>query len=293
MAIYRSIGYPDLFITFTCNPQWEEIKRYCKETNLKLEDRHNVICRLFKAKLEKLIKDIHRNRIFGVSKAVIYTIEFQKCGLPHAHILLFLAAEYKYPSPEDIDKIISAEIPDPLHDLNYYEAVKHFMNGYLVYRRQDDNRTIEVSGIQLDNRYVVPYNRFLLLKYGAHINVEWKPSVEWLSFHLPNEQTILFEDNVTLQTTVNRATIKESMFIAWFKANATYESARQLTYNDFPTHFVWKRSIRTWEPRKSAQVIGRLFFVPPSYGDLYYLRMLLNIVRGPTSYQDVKTYNGV
>ncbi|XP_057744772.1 uncharacterized protein LOC130962595 [Arachis stenosperma] len=396
MAICRSIGYPDLFITFTCNPQWEEIKRYCKETNLKPEDRPDVICRLFKAKLEKLIKDIHKNRIFGVSKAVIYTIEFQKRGLPHAHILLFLAAEYKYPSPEDIDKIISAEIPDPLHDPNYYEAVKHFMvhgpcglakknspcmengqcirhfpkkfvdfttidqNGYPIYRRRDDNRTIEVSGIELDNRYVVPHNRFLLLKYGAHINVEWcnqsrsikylfkyinkgndrvtasfysnsavdrpnfivdeikmfhdcryispcesawrifaydihyrKPSVERLSFHLPDEQTVLFEDNDTLQTTVNRATIKESMFIAWFKANATYESARLLTYNEFPTHFVWKRSIRTWEPRKSAQVIGRLFFVPPSSGELYYLRMLLNIVRGPTSYEDVKTYNGV
>ncbi|XP_057740312.1 uncharacterized protein LOC130957472 [Arachis stenosperma] len=359
MAICRSIGYPDLFITFTCNPQWEEIKRYCKETNLKPEDRPDVICRLFKAKLEKLIKDIHKNRIFGVSKAVIYTIEFQKRGLPHAHILLFLAAEYKYPSPEDIDKIISAEIPDPLHDPNYYEAVKHFMVHGPCGLAKKNSPCME-NGIELDNRYVVPHNRFLLLKYGAHINVEWcnqsrsikylfkyinkgndrvtasfysnsavdrpnfivdeikmfhdcryispcesawrifaydihyrKPSVERLSFHLPDEQTVLFEDNDTLQTTVNRATIKESMFIAWFKANATYESARLLTYNEFPTHFVWKRSIRTWEPRKSAQVIGRLFFVPPSSGELYYLRMLLNIVRGPTSYEDVKTYNGV
>ena len=33
------------------------------------------------------------------------------------------------------------------------------------------SRAVEVRGIKLDNRWVVPYNPYLLLKYNAHINV--------------------------------------------------------------------------------------------------------------------------
>ena len=36
----------------------------------------------------------------------------------------------------------------------------------------DNSRSLEVGGCLLDNRWVVPYNPFLLLKYNAHINVE-------------------------------------------------------------------------------------------------------------------------
>jgi hypothetical protein len=46
------------------------------------------------------------------------------------------------------------------------------VNGYPIYRRRDTRHTILVHGIELDNRWVVPHNVYLLTKYDAHINVE-------------------------------------------------------------------------------------------------------------------------
>ena len=43
---------------------------------------------------------------------MIYTIKFQKRGLPHAHILIFLYPQFRHPHPHDIDKIISVELHD-------------------------------------------------------------------------------------------------------------------------------------------------------------------------------------
>lgn len=65
MAICKWAGYPDLFITFTCNPKWPEIVRFVEARGLKPEDRPDIVCRIFKVKLDGLIKDLRKNKIFG------------------------------------------------------------------------------------------------------------------------------------------------------------------------------------------------------------------------------------
>ncbi|GBL92127.1 hypothetical protein AVEN_91479-1 [Araneus ventricosus] len=45
------------------------------------------------------------------------------------------------------------------------------VSGYSLYRRRPGD-TAFVRGREMDNRFVVPYNPYLLLKYNAHINVE-------------------------------------------------------------------------------------------------------------------------
>src|SRR5919206_3287641 len=94
MSIVSHFGKPDLFITFTCNPKWPEITRELLP-NQNAADRPDLTARVFHIKLQELLKDLNINHWFGKVIAYVYVVEFQKRGLPHAHILLILAPEDK------------------------------------------------------------------------------------------------------------------------------------------------------------------------------------------------------
>jgi len=65
MVISSSVGFPNLFITFTCNPNWPEIQRFVGPKNLKAHDRPDIIARVFKIKFDQLLKDLTKNHILG------------------------------------------------------------------------------------------------------------------------------------------------------------------------------------------------------------------------------------
>lgn len=69
MAICGWAGYPDLFITFTCNHKWPELVDFLKVYRLKPEDRPDLVSRLFKIKLDHLIKEIKKGDVFGKVKS--------------------------------------------------------------------------------------------------------------------------------------------------------------------------------------------------------------------------------
>ncbi|GBL91636.1 hypothetical protein AVEN_23681-1 [Araneus ventricosus] len=144
---------------------------------------------------------------FGQSIAQVYTIELQKRGLPHAPILIVLRAADKFSTSEHMDKFVRAEILSSIENLRLHEIVtkclmygscgmdnpgppfmeagqckkmlpKEFrtettmnVSGYPLYRRRPGD-TAFVRRRERSNRFVVPYNPYLLLKYNAHINVE-------------------------------------------------------------------------------------------------------------------------
>ncbi|CAN6817243.1 unnamed protein product [Brassica oleracea] len=63
MAICKHFGFPDLFITFTCNPKWPEITRYLNERKLTSEDRPEIISRMFKIKLDSLMDALTKKNL--------------------------------------------------------------------------------------------------------------------------------------------------------------------------------------------------------------------------------------
>lgn len=89
MTYVRNYGTPDLFITFTCNPKWTEIEREL-EPGQKPQDRHDIIATVFQQKLKVMMDVLTKYRIFGDIRCYMYSVEWQKRGLPHAHILIWL-----------------------------------------------------------------------------------------------------------------------------------------------------------------------------------------------------------
>ena len=137
--------------------------------------------------------------------------------MKHAHILALIALKI---NAEDIDFVIQAQIPDPEIDPKLYAAVSSFMlhgpcgsvnpkapcmekgkcskgfpksfqettslpkdgHGYPLYARPNNGRQIEKNGFIFDNRWVVPFNRFFLIKFECHINVEFVGSFRTVKY---------------------------------------------------------------------------------------------------------------
>ena len=110
MAICREYHKPDYFITMTTNPNWPEITQHLLPGQ-EPQDRPDIVARAFHLKKEQLIKDLKAGGLFGKVVADMHVIEFQKRGLPHAHILIMLADHDRTLTPESVDSLVTAELP--------------------------------------------------------------------------------------------------------------------------------------------------------------------------------------
>lgn len=69
MAICRWAGYPDLFVTFTCNAAWPEIQYMLQEVGQIASERPDIVCRVFHIKLKEFMRDIKEREYFGKTLA--------------------------------------------------------------------------------------------------------------------------------------------------------------------------------------------------------------------------------
>jgi len=111
MAICRNFHKPDLFLTITANPKWPEIIHSLFPGQI-ATDCPNIISQVFEQKKKALLKLID-NGFFGTTIAHIHTIEFQKRGLPHIYLLIFLHPQHYIQDSHHINFMISAQLSDP------------------------------------------------------------------------------------------------------------------------------------------------------------------------------------
>lgn len=221
MTYVRNYGRPDLFVTFTCNPEWPEIKKELFAGQRSF-DRHDIIARVFHLKMKKMIKSFTKDEVFGKVKCHMLSVEWQKRGLPHCHMLFWFAQKIQ---PDEIDSIIVAELPNKDDDPILFDIITKNMihgpcgehnlsspcmkngicskkyprrfvtdtqtgeDGYPVYRRRNAENggqvaVVNIRGrpITIDNRWIVPYSPMLCRSFNAHINVEYCHSVQAIKY---------------------------------------------------------------------------------------------------------------
>jgi len=95
----------------------------CSSFRSNAQDRLELISHVFNMKLKAIFNDILKENIFGKVLTYLYTIEFQKCGLPHAHVLLILIHPYKSRTVADYNTIVLAKIPDRNNNSDTFNTV--------------------------------------------------------------------------------------------------------------------------------------------------------------------------
>ncbi|XP_074355904.1 uncharacterized protein LOC141695565 [Apium graveolens] len=90
-------------------------------------DAPDIVSHVFKLNLDQLLDLIKKKNYFGKCIGVMHVIEFQKRGLPHVHMLIWLSPESRPNSIEKVDQLVPSEILDMNSDPIAYEAVKNYM----------------------------------------------------------------------------------------------------------------------------------------------------------------------
>ncbi|PIA34361.1 hypothetical protein AQUCO_03800159v1 [Aquilegia coerulea] len=166
-----------------------------------------------------------------------------------------------------------------------------------IYKGHD--RTTMVVGAKddeiqqyLDARYVGPTEAAWRL-YGFRIHEEL-PCVTKLAFHLKGMHVCVFNPNDTPEQVKEKAENQKSSLTAYFDWYEKNPTTKAYTYQQFPEHFRWCKDNKKWTPRvTSAFSIGRMYFANSNSGERFYLRLLLTVVKGPSSFESLYSVDGI
>ncbi|GJX26664.1 DNA helicase [Tanacetum coccineum] len=281
LAIFQKLGNLQFFISFTCNVKWLEIRRYMVDyPELTNADRPDIVCQVFEQKIHDFLDFLKSQKTFRAVTGVLYTVEFQK---PHCHTLLWVDSESKIQGHEDVNGLISAELPDLQTDPQGYKVVLEMMihgpcgdvnmsatcmqrdkctknfpkkftpktffddEGHVHYQRKD-------TGVSTVKHQAL----WRILKFDIHCR---EPAVQILSVHLEGIQRVTFRDRDRLESVVTLPGQKNMTLTEWLAYNEANEDGRHLTDLDFPLEFVWYDNRKSWSPHQNSKSsIGRLAY---------------------------------
>ncbi|XP_074323272.1 uncharacterized protein LOC141660207 [Apium graveolens] len=276
----------------------------------------DIISRVFRLKLDQLMADIKDKKHFGVCVGVMYVVEFQKRGHSHVHMSIWLDADSKKTSSK-------------MWIIMYCARTTFDDSGFPMYMRRRTNIAVEIRKAELDNQWLKGHNRATVHvqrkrkrqvndtgeggideinayfdgRYLCGVESAYRIfgfpihhrsiSVERLQFHLPGDKNCTFRANEALGKFAAREKNKFSKLEAFFYLNSVGINAQKYTYDEIPRFYMWNDGERKWTMRKRCFQIGRLCYVHHSTGEPWFLRLLLTKVRGATSFESLRTVNGV
>ncbi|GJT07435.1 DNA helicase [Tanacetum coccineum] len=295
---------------------YPEIKRFMAQyPELTPADWADVVCRIFEQKLEAFITFLKEERTFGnVTGGLASKIRMQE------QVDQFIFAELPDPSKDPDRYRVVSELM--MHDpcgvgnlkascMKASKCSKNFPkkynpktyfddNGNVHYQRRDANVSTTRHQFKLDNRQSVFSQGRFICAHEAYWRIfkfdirHREPAVQILAVHLEDMQRVTFKDRDRIESIVNLPGKKNTTLTEWFAYNASNQNGRHLTYLDFPSEFVWYGDSKTWSPRRNCRSsIGRLAYVHPTSGELFFLRMLLCHQKGCRDFKEVQTIGHV
>ena len=95
----------------------------------------------------------------------------------------------------------------------------------------------------------------------------------------------------------------KTMLTPFFDLYGIDKFAKNVLYQDIPQYYTWQVVNKIWKRRLQgdriserifkSSTIGRIYTVHPKNLECFYHRLLLTTVKGPVSFEDIKTVNGV
>ena len=217
--------------------------------------------------------------------------------------------------------MICAEISDEKEpNNNENEQNKQNQDNSNEEKQDNDNRNKHRNEIDeyVSGRFVTPDFGFWRLNgWPLH---EATPPVRRLSVHLPDENVIYWQENEDedyderqdrlLQKIekFGKSTLTEYFsqvrkeqdhplsdleLAALSSEKIPAKRATELLYTEFPTYFKWNKRNRSWERyKKPTNYIARMYEVHPTQREKHWLSRLLKVVKGATSFDDLKVIEG-